>query len=243
MTHRHRKDRVRLAVAREAARVMYREGVSQYLDAKRIAAKRVLGREARGALFRPGDLPSNGEIREALLVLVELSEGKDRTRRLFAMRAVALTLLKDLERWNARLIGSVWSGHARRGSDIDVHVFGDLEDIEQDLSDRGWTSLTESVLIRVPGGFETYHHVHVLDQPFPVELSVYPAIERTRTQRSSVDGKAIDRVSMRRLEARLREEHGDDWATYLADGVLDLDGLDDDVMPGEFSGLLSEMTT
>lgn len=238
---RRTSDREREAVAREAARLMYREGVTQYFDAKRIAARRVLGRDARAAQFRPQGLPSNGEIRAALTELVELAEGRDRSRRVFAMRVVALELLEALACWDARLIGSVASGHARRGSDIDLHVFGEPDDIELDVWHRGWTAEREEVLIRVPGGFRKFHHLHVLDQAFPVELSVYPRSERRVAQRSSVDGKRIDRVGPGRLEALIRDEHAEAWAAYVADGVLDLDGLDDGPPPGDFAGLLAEL--
>ncbi|HEU4537984.1 MAG TPA: nucleotide-binding enzyme, partial [Polyangiaceae bacterium] len=64
---------LRASLALEAARIMYQEGVKQYFTAKRIAAKRVLGRVGgRRLRFRPQELPSNGEIRDALLHLAEL---------------------------------------------------------------------------------------------------------------------------------------------------------------------------
>jgi hypothetical protein len=223
-------------VAREAARLMYSEGVTQYFDAKRIAARRVLGSDE--ARFRPSDLPSNGEIREQLLELVVLAEGDDRTRRLFAMRAVALTVMRELEPWHPRLIGSVWSGHARRGSDIDLHVFGELDLLVDDLHRRGWEFEAEEVLIRVPTGFRTYHHLHVTDRPFPVELSVYPESERRQTTRSSVDGRPIDRVSASRLEALLWDEHEDDWVRFRRTGEL---GFEESPAGGEFDGLLREL--
>ncbi|MCA9491208.1 MAG: nucleotide-binding enzyme [Myxococcales bacterium] len=214
-------DRTREVIAREAAVLMVREGVSQYFEAKRIAARRVLGHD--DARHRPGGLPSNGEIREQVLALVALSEGEHRVRRLFAMRVVALEVMRALADWHPRLIGSVWSGHARRGSDIDVHVFGELDALAVDLERRGWDHEHDEVLFRVGNAFRTYHHLHLLDHPFPVELSVYPLQERREVTRSSVDGRPIDRVSASRLEDRLREEHAEDYAEWLRTGELDLD--------------------
>jgi len=40
----------------------------------------------------------------------------------FAMRVIALEAMQALERFSPRLIGSVATGHVRRGSDIDLHV-------------------------------------------------------------------------------------------------------------------------
>lgn len=238
---RERLEKRRLEVARVAARLMVFEGVDQYLPAKRIAARRVLGSEARGARFRPGSLPSNGEIRDAVLALVELAEGRDRSRRLFAMRVVALEHLRALACWDARLIGSVATGHARRGSDIDVHVFGDPDAIELDLWNRGWPFEPEEVTLRTPTGFTTYRHVHLLETVFPVELSLYPRSELRITGRSSTDGKPIDRVPPKRLEAVLARDHPEAWAEWQRTGALDLDGLDDPAPSDEFAGLLREL--
>ena len=219
---------------------MYREGVSEYFNAKRIAARRVLGKEARGARFRPGDLPSNGEIRDAVRELAALAEGRVRTERLFAMRVTALRLMGELDRWHPRLIGSVHSGHARRGSDIDLHVFADsVEELETDLLLRGRAFDRKDVPIRVGNTFVTYTHVHLLDEPFPVELSVYLPGERRMTTRSSTDGKTIDRVSPQRLRQLIREDHAEDWAEYEATGRLTLP--DEADAGGDFDGLLSEL--
>src|SRR5947209_16146 len=98
---------LRGAVAAEAARLMYEEGVKQYFTAKRLAAKRLLGRVGgRRLRYRPSDLPSNGEIRDALLAIAELAEGSKRRRRLFAMRVIALEAMRDLAPFEPRLIGS-----------------------------------------------------------------------------------------------------------------------------------------
>jgi hypothetical protein len=227
-------NRIRTAIAREAAQLMYREGVRQYFDAKRIAARRVLG----GEWSRRGDLPSNGEIRDQLRELVTLAEGHDRERRLFAMRAEALRLMRELVDWHPRLIGSVWSGHARRGSDIDLHLFGEVDLVARDLDVRGWLYEQEEVLIRVSTGFRVYHHLHLQDRLFPVELSVYPLAERREVTRSSVDGKPIDRVSAARLRDLLREEHADAFAAYEETGEL---SWEEGPEPGEFDGLLREL--
>ncbi len=54
---------LRPQIAREAARLMYEEGVKEYFKAKHMAAKRVLGKSAgKKQRHRPAGLPSNGEI-------------------------------------------------------------------------------------------------------------------------------------------------------------------------------------
>lgn len=221
---------LRGAIAGEAARLMYEEGVKQYFTAKRLAAKRLLGRVGgRRTRYRPQDLPSNGEIRDALLAIAEYAEGSGRTRRLFAMRAVALRAMKALEPFEPRLIGSVSTGHIRRGSDIDLHVFSDDEDaLMEHLKALDWRWETERVSIMKGGVMRDFLHVHVQDA-FELELTVYPRRDLRFRPRSSTDGKPIVRVKAHALEALIAEEHAVEWQRYLADGSLpELDDEDDD---------------
>jgi hypothetical protein len=237
---------LRAAVAVEAARLMYEEGVKQYFTAKRLAAKRLLGRTGgRRLRYRPMDLPSNGEIRDALLAIAELAEGDARTRRLFAMRVVALRAMRALASFDPRLIGSVSTGHIRRGSDIDLHVFADDTDaLLAHVTELGWRFETERVSIMKFGEVREYMHVHVRDD-YEVELTVYDRKELRFRPRSSTDGKPIVRVKPDALERILAAEHTDAWRRYLADGVIeglgeDCDDDDDTVRDlSSFDGLLA----
>jgi len=237
---------LRAQIAAEAARLMYEEDVKQYFTAKRMAAKRLLGRSGGKQLrHRPQDLPSNGEIRDALLQLAELAEGERRTRRLFAMRVVALEAMRALAPFEPRLIGSVSTGHIRRGSDIDLSVFTDDEDaLEEHVRKLGWTFERERVTILKFGQIREYLHLHVADV-FPIELTVYALRELRFRPRSSTDGKPIRRIRIAGLEAMLMQEHPDAWAEFLADGTIQhLDEVlaeaddEDAPVPGPFDGLL-----
>ncbi|MCB9746439.1 MAG: nucleotide-binding enzyme [Alphaproteobacteria bacterium] len=238
----HRKkdgklERLREAVIWEAAALMSREGVSCYLDAKRIAADRVLGGAgARSLAMRPGALPSNGELRSAVLVLAERSEGAERRARLFAMRALALEMMEALEEFSPRLIGSVASGHVRRGSDVDLHVFTDDEDrLFEALTALELPWRAERVCIRTPTGFQEYTHVYV-ELDVVVELSVYETAELRRQPRSSTDGRPIDRVSPARLAALIAREHPEDQASWAETG--ERPEVEAGEAPGPFDGLI-----
>jgi hypothetical protein len=239
---------LRAQIAAEAARLMYEEDVKQYFTAKRMAAKRILGRAGgKGLRYRPQDLPSNGEIRDALLSLAELAEGERRTRRLFAMRICALEAMRALAPFEPRLIGSVSTGHIRRGSDIDLSVFTDDEDtLLAHVKKLGWTFEVERVTILKFGQIREYLHIHV-DDVFRVELTVYALRELRFRPRSSTDGKPIRRVRASALEAILMQEHAEAWAQYEADGTIaHLDEVlaeaddEDAPVPGAFDGLLEE---
>lgn len=205
--------KTRRLLAREAARLMYEEDVSQYFIAKRMAAKRLFGRGGGKRLrFRPRDLPSNGEIQAALLELADLREGDQRRVRLNEMRRVALAVMRELEPFEPRLIGSVATGHIRRGSDIDIQLFAEDTDApEEFLLAKGWPYEREDVLIRRPQGFVEYQHLRLyagFDDEYAVELSVYDLRDLRHRPRSSTDGQPIDRVSIARLATMLDQSVG-----------------------------------
>lgn len=200
----------RAAVAQLAAQIMYGEGVKQYFTAKRLASKRLFGRER--------DLPSNGEIKEALLDLVIEIEGEARTQRLFAMRIVALETLEALAAFHPRLIGSVATGHVRSGSDIDLHVFAwDEGEVESRVKELAWTYELQRVSIMKHGRAMSFTHVHVEDI-FPIELTIYATSELAHRPRSSTDGKPIVRIRDSVLRKLCEKEHPDLWRRYLEDG-------------------------
>lgn len=216
-------NQLRLLLAQEAARLMFDEGVNQYFDAKRLAAKRLLGRVGgRKLRYRPQDLPSNGEIQSALLEIAELEEGDGRQERLFVMRIAALETMQSLLSFDPCLIGSVSTGHIRKDSDIDLHVFTDnIEELTMTLDGLGWQYATKMVMIRKSNEISEYTHVH-MNRGFPVELSVYPMQERRNRQRSSTDGKPIIRVKPKALMQCLEKEHAQLWQNYLNDKNVDV---------------------
>ena len=120
--------KLRQAIALEAARLMYERAESEYHTAKRKAARRL----CRGNL-KPQDLPSNTEIRDRVQQFARLHEGDKRTKHLREMRLEALRLMHLLRAFRPRLIGSVMTGHVRKGSDIDLHVFSDSPTLVTEL--------------------------------------------------------------------------------------------------------------
>jgi hypothetical protein len=207
---------LRKMLIREAARLMYEDGVGQYHDAKHLAVKRILNQGKKGSTpLRTRDLPSNGEISDELSVLAQFYEGNTLTNRLFSMRVTALEVMSALEQFTPRLIGSVSTGKIRKGSDIDLHVFTDsVATLLWHLSELGWHYETSVITIRKGNAFCDYTHVY-FDREFPVELSVYPRMELRVRGRSSTDGKPIVRLSSDSLLQILLNEHGEAWGNYI----------------------------
>lgn len=196
--------KLRNAIALEAARLMYERVESEYYTAKRKAAKRLCRRGVK-----PSDLPSNAEIRDQVQLFARLHEGAQRTKNLKDMRLEALRLMRLLRAFKPRLIGSVMTGHVRKGSDIDIHIFTDNPGLATDvLESEGYQFDVERKQIVKHNEARVFTHVHVHDR-FNFELTIYAEDKAHYVFRSSITGKAIERASIRELEELLQREYPD----------------------------------
>jgi predicted nucleotidyltransferase len=100
-------------VAQEAARLLYNQVYKEYKDAKESAA----------ASLNTKTLPSNYEVANELDRISEDREGPDRLKRLLEMRKIAIQIMRALKEHKPTLIGSVWRGTSRKGSDIDIIIY------------------------------------------------------------------------------------------------------------------------
>jgi len=198
------RDKTRRRVAWEAARLMYTREESEYFRAKMKAARRIAGTD-----FKPSDLPSNREIRDEIQVMARMHEGDGRTENLREMRLEALRMMRILKGFRPRLIGSTLTGHVRRGSDIDLHLFTDsLEPVTAALEAEGIGYEVERKRVRKEGEERFYTHVHVQDR-FDFELTLYPSDKAHYVFKSSITGKPIERASIAQLERLLASEYPD----------------------------------
>src|SRR5712692_9308279 len=152
--------KLRQAIALEAARLMYQRTESEYFTAKRKAAKRLCPRGVK-----PGNLPSNAEIRDQIQLFARLHEGEKRTENLRDMRLDALRLMRLLRPFKPRLIGSVMTGHIRKGSDIDIHLFTDSAGLVTDLLEQeGYQYDLERKQVVKHNEARVFTHIHVHDR-------------------------------------------------------------------------------
>ena len=198
------KSNVRRQIAITAARMMYERQESEYYRAKLKAARRV----CRGWV-KPADLPSNAEIRDEIQQMARMFEGETRFNGLQKMRFAALRMMRILNRFRPRLIGSVLTGHVRKGSDIDIHVFTDnIHAITSELEYHNMTFEVERKRIRKAGVESIYRHIKIHDE-FEFELTVYEENKAHYVFKSSITGKAIERASINELELFLGKEYPD----------------------------------
>ena len=112
-----------------------------------------------------------------------------------------------LKRFRPRLIGSVLTGHIRRGSDIDLHLFADnLHAVASELEYHGLRYDMQRKEVTKHGTTNVYRHIHV-EGTFPIELTIYAANQAHYVFKSSITGKAIERASLNELEALLADRY------------------------------------
>lgn len=199
-----REDKLRLSIAREAARIMYEDGVKEYRDAKRKAA-RYFGPEK--TLSLGSHLPSNAEIHEELSRLVRMHEGAVQPERLLRLRLLALSWLELFAAFRPYLVGSVLAGTVTERSDIDLHLFADsVEEVELFLDEQEIPYEAETVSIRYGSEFRDYHHLYLDADGVVVECTVYDSAERHRRPKSSITGRPMERADARCLRELIEKD-------------------------------------
>lgn len=194
--------KLRRQIAWEAARLMYVRQESEYFRAKQKAARRI----CRGWV-KPADLPSNAEIRDQIQLQARLHEGDKRLENLREMRLEALRIMRMLRAFRPRLIGSTLTGHIRKGSDIDLHVFSDsIEAVTGALDMEGIVYDVERKQVRKHNEERVFTHVHIRER-FPIELTIYAENLVSYGFKSSITGKLIERMSIAELEQFLEREY------------------------------------
>ena len=197
------EDRVRQLIAQEAARIMYEDGVREYRDAKRKAARH-FGSEK--TLSLGSHLPSNAEIHRELQRLIALYEEDVLPERLMRLRLLALGQMELLAPFHPYLVGSVLSGTVTEQSDIDLHLFaGSCEEVEDYLRRRQIPFEQEVVTIRHGGEFFEYPHIYLDAAGVVVECTVYPREDIHRIPKSSITGRPMERASAKRLRRILAD--------------------------------------
>lgn len=187
------------AVAREAARLIYRGVAEEYKHAKEMAA-RSLGLNA---------MPSNHEVAEELDLLADREEGVERREHLVRLRREALDLMKDLDGYGPVLTGSVWRGTARRGSDVDINVYSDEpKKVEEALHNEGYevNSIEEVVVNRAGRTIRAWHISVALGDGVHAEVVVRSEMERGEVERCEIYGDLKRGLKTAELEKLMRSD-------------------------------------
>ncbi|HLN88596.1 MAG TPA: nucleotidyltransferase domain-containing protein [Candidatus Binatia bacterium] len=180
-------------VAREAATLLYFGAEKEYKQAKTKAA------EIFGAHF----LPSNLEVALELDKIAEENEGPKRKERLIQMRKEALGVMRLLTVFYPVLIGSVWRGTIKQGSDIDIAVYTDEpEEITKILKTGGvrllktaWTTVNKRGVT-----LESFHIYAETASRFGLEIVARCREEAGKKRKCETFGDELKGLNIKELE-------------------------------------------
>lgn len=185
-------------VAKEAAALIYSGTEKEYKQAK-IRAAQICGTHF---------LPSNLDVALELDKIAEENEGKDRGERLIQMRQEALTVMRILDAYYPLLIGSVWRGTVRHGSDIDIAVYADdPQEIVKTLEANGVKVLkTTWTTVNKRGTTLASFHVYA-ETPVGhgLEVVVRSQEEQGEKRKCEIFGDLIKGLKTRELEKLLKQ--------------------------------------
>jgi hypothetical protein len=177
-------------LADEAARLMAEHGVRDFALAKRKAAER-LGASVRGVL------PSNAQIQERLVARQRLFGADEHMARVTKMRRVAADVMRTLEEFRPRLVGSVLDGTATINSAIELHVFADAPEFVAAALESAGSRVRDSqrryrfrpdANTEIPG-----FGIELEDEE--VQVMVFPERGAHHAPQSPVDGRPMRRAS------------------------------------------------
>jgi predicted nucleotidyltransferase len=189
---------LRHKLAQEAATLLYLGSEKEYKQAKLKAARTL------GAHF----FPTNLEVAIELDRIADENEGPERKQLLIQMRQEAYIIMNTLKAYNPVLIGSVWRGTVRKGSDIDISLCHDTpEEVMKQLAANNLRILkTEWASVTKQGKTESTFHIYVATTTKnQVEIVVRNPEEAGRKRKCEVFGDEITGLTLRELEKLLAE--------------------------------------
>ena len=167
---------LRQHIAAQAARLIAEDGITDYGQAKRKAARQL------GA-GRSEIMPSNAEIEAALHSYQSLYRSDEDEERLLMMRETALELMHLFVRWRPALTGAVLDGTAGGFSEVEIDLFADsAKEVEIFLLNKGLAYTHREV--RRPGP-ETPEAILSFDwEEVPIKLCVFPPLAERVARRN-----------------------------------------------------------
>jgi hypothetical protein len=195
------KDRTRnderSRIAHLAARLMAEDGIEDYAAAKRKAARQAGVGDTR-------QLPTNEEIDEALRVYQTLYVGETHHERLRELRGHAVEVMRDLDRFNPYLTGSVLSGVAGKYADINLQLYTDSpKAVEIFLLDNDVPYQAGQKRVFCGEELRTVPTFTIDDDGVEVELVVLALDDLRQPVRMTPEGKPIERARLAAVEALL----------------------------------------
>jgi predicted nucleotidyltransferase len=185
-------------VAREAATLLYFGAEKEYKQAKVRAA------ETFGVHF----LPSNLEVAMELEKIAEENEGSKRKECLIEMRKEALSVMKILDAFCPVLIGSVWRGTIKQGSDIDIAAYADEPYVIVEVLKVAGVKILKTVWTTVNKHGTTFDSFHIYAETlgkYGLEIVARSREEAGKKRKCEIFGDEMKGLNIKELKKVLEE--------------------------------------
>lgn len=188
----------RQRISREAARLIAEEGVNDFQVAKRKAT-------ARLSMPQGQHLPSNPEIEQALAEHLQLFHARDLPQRLQRLRRLAVKIMRLLERFEPRLVGSLLTGHVTPFSKIELYITANAPELVAFfLQDQGIAFQQSSKRLRFGGDRSEIVPVYgFVAENTGIEISVFTPDGAREAPLSPIDGRPTKRTPLKEVESLL----------------------------------------
>ena len=185
-----RQDAMRARIAAAAARIMAEDGVDDFAQAKRKAARQLGAADTES-------LPANDEVEAELIAYRALYQATEHPERIAALRRVALQAMQAFAAFSPYLTGPVLKGIAGPYAEIDLQLYPDsAKDVELFLLERNIPFETAEGR-RYSGDRALPVSVFTLDwEGAPLRLSVFDPRDERVAVKTSVAGRVMERAGI-----------------------------------------------
>lgn len=198
MSSTRQNDQLRQRIAMAAARHMSESGISDFQLAKRKACQQL-------SLSMGRNLPSNQEIRDALLQYQSLFKSDLQASQLKNLRQAAVEAMRFFAEFSPRLVGDVLAGYAGKHTVVELHLFAEYSE-QVNLFLLHHRIPNKQIQKRVSYGNDEYEYVpgfSFLADDVGIEMSVFPAQGLRRAPNSVIDGRPMQRADINGVETLL----------------------------------------
>ena len=191
------RQQMRERITQLAARLMAEDGVEDYAQAKRKAARQMGASDTQ-------NLPSNSEIDQALRAYQDLYQKEEQRDRLHVLRSHAMQTMQLLAQFHPYLTGPVLMGTAVRHTGVDLQLFTDsVKDVEQFLINKQIPYKTGQRRLGFGDVFRDVPTFVVFHVETEVTIAVLDTNDLRVPPRCPVGGGVMERASIDQVEALL----------------------------------------
>lgn len=191
------RQQMRERITQLAARLMAEDGIEDYAQAKRKAARQMGASDTH-------NLPSNNEIEQALRAYQALYQKEEQHDRLYILRSHALQAMQLLAQFNPYLTGPVLTGTAVRHTGVDLQLFTEnLKEVEHFLINQQIPYKSGQRRFRFGDAFRDVPTFILNSDETEVTIAVFDTDDLRIPPRCSVGGGVMERAGPKDLAGLL----------------------------------------